>query len=68
MFRWDVSRSEIKYNLIPNTSLRWLFYYRTLITLMRFRCTECVKKTDAHDSLTCVNFRILLDYVIEKEY
>ena len=25
------------------------------------------RQTNAHDSLTCVNFRILLEYVIERE-
>ena len=67
VFRWDVSRSEIKYNLIPNTSLSWLFHQRILINFNETSIYRLCRQINAHDSLTCVNFRILLEYVTERK-
>ena len=58
VFRWDVSRSEVKYNLIPSTSSSWLFYYRTLKNLYESSTHGVYRKFNTYDILLCVNFRI----------
>ena len=58
MFRWDVNRSEVKYNLIQSTSSSWLFYNRKLINFNESSMYRMCRKTNARDSLLCVNFRI----------
>jgi len=58
VFRWDVSRSEVKYNLIPNASSNCLFYKRTLINCNEIWMYRMCRKFNTHDNLLCVNFRI----------
>jgi len=67
VFRWDVTRSEDKYNLITSTSLSWLFYYKALINFNESSMHRMCKIFNVNDSLICVNFRILLEYVTERE-